>query len=103
MSKFVEENIELYISYFRKQVKFVESHCPKSRDGDLHSRILYSAILDAISRPIFVHQSNRERIVGLIKNFSDWPECDRISLPHLYQLLSTKTEPELVDLRDFTT
>jgi len=102
MSKLLEENITLFINYFREQVQLIEGHCPKTRDGDLHSRILYTAVLDAISRSIFVQQSNRERTVGFIKNFCDWPECERISLPHLYQLVRTKIEPELADLRNFT-
>ncbi len=102
MSYSVEENIALYIDYFRQNIKLVEDHCPKSREGDLHSRILYAAILDALSRPIFVKQTNRDRMVRLIKEFCDWPECDRVSLPHLYQLVRTKTYPELKQLRDFT-
>jgi hypothetical protein len=102
MSRLVEDNITLYINYFTEQVQLVEDHCPKSRDGDLHRRILYSAILDAISRPVCVQQSNRERIVGLINKFCDWPECDRVSLSHLSQLVRTKIEPELSELRNFT-
>jgi hypothetical protein len=102
MSKSVEENITFYINHFREQVQLVENHCPKSRDGDLHSRILYVAILDTISRPIFFQPSNRERVVGFIKKFCDWPESDRVSLSHLYQLVSTKIEPELAELRNFT-
>lgn len=102
MSISIEDNITLFIGYFREQLKLVEDNCPKSQEGDLHGRILYTAILDAISRPIFIQQSNRERIVGLVKDFCDWPESSRVSLPHLSQLVRTKTESEIVELRNFT-
>jgi len=101
MSRSVEENIKLYVSYFREQVQLVEDHCPKSREGDIHSRILYSAILDAMSKSVSVQNSNRERVVDLLRKFCNWSDCDRISLSHLYQLVRTKTESELTQLRDF--
>lgn len=102
MSVSIEDNIILYIDYFRKHVQLVEDHCPKSRDGDLHSRILYSAILDAISTPLFSQRTNRERMVSLINRFCDWPESERVSLSHLSKLVRTKTESVIQDLRNFS-
>lgn len=102
MNKSVENNIRAYISYFQDQVKSIDKHCPKSMDGDLHGRILYMALLDAISRSVFAKRKNRERIVQFVSGFCDWPECNRVSLPHLYKLVGEKTETQLVSLRDLT-
>lgn len=101
MSRTIDSNINDYVTYFQHQVQLVEDHCPKSYDGDLHRRILYIAILDAISRTVFTNERNRDRFVQFIGNFCDWPECNRVSLPHLYQLVRNKHEPEFAPLRDF--
>jgi hypothetical protein len=101
MNKLIESNIAQYITYFRDQVSLVEDHCPKSRDGDLHSRILYIAILDAISKLVFEEKTNRDRMVKFISDFCDWPDCNRVSLTHLSQLVKNSSEPELVLLKDF--
>lgn len=69
-------------------------------DGDLHSRILYMALLDAISRSVFDKEENRERIVQFVSGFCGWPECDRVSLPHLYKLVGEKAEIQFASLRD---
>ena len=100
MNRSVENNIRAYISYFQDQVQSIDNHCPKTKDGDLHSRILYMALLDAISRSVFAREENRERIVHFVSGFCGWPECNRVSLPHLYKLVGEKTETQIVSLRD---
>src|SRR5215211_1181928 len=100
MNKSVVTNIRAYVSYFRDQVQSIYDHCPKTMDGDLHSRILYMAVLDAISRSVFPKEENRERIVQFVSWFCSWTECDRISLPHLYKLVGTKTEEQFQPLRN---
>jgi hypothetical protein len=101
MSKTIEDNITDYITYFRSQLQLIEDHCPNSRDGDLHKRILFSAILDAISRTVFIKEKNRDRIVKFVNVFCDWSECNRVSLSHLYRLVSNKSEQDLIPLRNF--
>jgi len=100
MNRSVENNIRAYISYFQDQVQSIDNHCPKTKDGDLHSRILYMALLDAISRSVFAREENRERIVHFVSGFCGWPECNRVSLPYLYKLVWEKTETQIVSLRD---
>ena len=100
MNKSVENNIQTYIAYFQDQVQSIDNYCPKSTDGDRYSRILYVALLDAISRSVFAREVNRERIVQFVSGFCGWPECNRVSLPHLYKLVGEKTETQLVSLRD---
>jgi hypothetical protein len=100
MNKSVVNNIQAYISYFGDQVQSIYDHCPKTMDGDLHSRILYMALLDAISRSVFPKEENRERIVQFVSSFCGWTECERISLPHLYKLVGKKTEEQFQPLRN---
>lgn len=101
MSQSIEKNILDYIRYFRDQVQLIDSHCPKTMDGDLHGRILYMALLDAISHTVFAQEKNRERFVHFISEFCSWQECSRVSLSHLNKLVGKKLEPQLDPLRDF--
>jgi hypothetical protein len=52
-----------------------------------------------MSRTVFPTKGNRERFVGLLKNFSEWKEGDRISLPHLVQLLAKAPDPRFLKVR----
>lgn len=101
MERDLVNNISRYISYFRRQVQFTNDHCPNTIDGELHSRILYMAILDAISRSVFFQEKNRDRVVKFISEFCDWPENNRISLSHLSKLVTSKTNPQLARLRNY--
>jgi hypothetical protein len=71
-------------------------------EGHLHRKILYSAFLDAISGTVFNKQTHRERFKRFVTEFCDWPDCHRVSLPHLLRLVGNKSEPEFAPLRDFT-
>jgi hypothetical protein len=102
MSEAAQRHIADYIAYFRDQIGSVAAHCPDSSEGSLHSRILYTAILDAISRTVSGQVQNRKRLVHFVEHFCDWPEWNRVSLPHLHRLVADKPEPELAPLRALT-
>ena len=59
-------------------------------EGELHCRILYMALLDAISRAVFSQEPNRDRFVNFVPEFCAWAECNRLSLSHLYKLVGKK-------------
>jgi hypothetical protein len=99
MSQVIERHIAHYITYFRDHIESVAAHWEDSKEGGLHSRILYVAILDATSRTVFGQEPNRERLVHFVERFCDWPECNRISLSHLHRLVVNKLDPELAPLR----
>lgn len=101
MNKSIENNIRDYVSYFRDQVQSIDDHCPETMDGDLHSRILYMALLDAISRTVLAQEGNKERIIQFVSGFCDWPECNRVSLPHLCRLVGKRVDAQFASLRDF--
>lgn len=98
----IEKNITTYITYFRDHLDLVKTHCPDTEDGHLHSKILYSAFLDAISGTVFDKKNHRERFISFVTEFCNWPDHHRVSLPHLLRLVRNKPEPEFAPLRDFT-
>lgn len=103
MNKDIKENISAYISYFRRQVQSISDHCQNATDGELHSRILYVTLLDAIASPVTTPKTkNQEKFISFVSKFCDWPDCIRISLPHLSGLIDAKTDPELIRLVSFT-
>ena len=101
MNEKTERNILDYIQYFRDQVHLIDDHCPKTVDGELHSRILYMALLDAISHTLNPQAKNRDRVVNFVSKFCDWAECNRVSLPHLYKLVGRNLDPQIAPLREF--
>jgi hypothetical protein len=102
MCKDIKEQIADFISYYRQQSQLIENHCPHSIEGDLHKRILYLAVIDSLSKVIGSQKdNNRDRIIDFLDHFCNWPESTRISLPHLYQLVGNKKEPELAPIRNF--
>lgn len=66
-----------------------------------HQRILFMAVIDALSVIVFPKAKNQIRMVNLLKDFSNWKYYDRISLPHLVQVLNLSSEPAFDQLRKF--
>jgi len=61
------------------------------------------AAIDALSK-VGTRQDgakNRERFVTFIRKFSDWSDCERMSLPHLVQALSKDMQPEFEQLKRY--
>lgn len=66
-----------------------------------HQRILYMVVIDALSVIVFPKTNNRLRMFNILKDFSNWKNYDRISLPHLVQLLKLSTDPIFDQLKNF--
>lgn len=62
-------------------------------------KTLYVALLDAVSKSVHSRGSNRDRFVSLIRKFSQWRDRERVSLPHLAQLLNLTSDPAFEPLR----
>ena len=98
-------NIVQFTSYFERQIekalklKITDEDTP----ANIHKKLVYSAIIDALSKCIFPKKSNRDRITSFISTFTDWHEAERVSLPHLFQLLTMCPEPSFNKLRRFVT
>ncbi len=101
------KNIERFEGYFHRQLVFID--CVKVDHVDdaenhyeqVYKKLLYSAFLDAISKVIYPHKGNRDRVVSFLIKFSDWNDCTKISFPHLARILQIRPEPEYEKLREF--
>ncbi len=71
----------------------------QSKDEDVHKRLLLVAFLDAIAAIIYPKKSNQARFVSLLKEFSEWEDSQRISLPHLGRFLRMTPDPAFEKLR----
>lgn len=101
MEETISTHIDNLFQYFRRHLQLIDQHCPTSRDGDIHRRILLINIIDALSRTIGVRQSNRRRFVSFVRRFCGWEDCDRISLPHLAYILRSIDDSSFDPIRNF--
>lgn len=91
-------NIDRFGTFFRGHVEAV-GELPDSEHHRRHKKILYLSIMDAVSKAVFPGRTNRDRLTSLIRRFSDWPDAERVSLPHLQQLLAKNPEPAFEKMR----
>lgn len=94
-----ETQIQKYIEYFK--IKLAEIRALSTKSQGLFQHILYLGILDALSKCVYPHKGNHDRLTGLVLRFSGWPHAKRISLIHLIQLLRKVPDPEFDSLREF--
>lgn len=64
-------------------------------------KLLYLSFLDSLARLIFPRKGNRDRVVELLRHFSDWKDGSRVSLPHLDKVTRLTPEPGFGSLRRF--
>jgi len=90
MSHETAESISNYCDYFRRQLAEVGQ-----MQKLLYSKILLVTILDTLARGRFPDQKNRERFTGIIREYSGWPDFDRVSpiQYHLYALKCKENKP----------
>src|SRR4030042_1761683 len=91
--------ITRYSKYFREQLELIGG-IKASGSTKIFKKSLYVSAIDALSKCVFPHRTgNRDRIVALLVRFSNWPEGDRVSLPHLARLLRLNPDPAYDKLR----
>ncbi len=92
-------DIERFFEYFAKLRKDLD-------DIDVPHGLLFKCLscfsmLDTLSRCVGDTKENRKRFLNLIKNFCDWKDGERISVPHLVRYLQIHPSQEFEDLRVF--
>ena len=93
---------EDFIKHFRRHLDLIISITIKeNKICSIYKRLLLVALLDAITKPIYPKETNKKKFISFIKKFSDWKYIDRISLPHLVQLLDKYPSPDFSNLRDY--
>lgn len=98
-------DIERFTHYFEEEIKRATkiSIEGEQHPATLHKKLVFAAILDSLSKCIFPKKGNRDRIISFLIEFSEWEDHNRVSLPHLFQLLTKNPEPAFSRLRNFTT
>lgn len=94
------KEIERFIEYFKHKYKIIEN-TNFEESGELFKKIIYVGIIDALAKTVFPKSGNRARFVEFIKNFSDWKNGEKISLPHLKRLIELSPEPKYEKIRKF--
>ncbi len=99
--KELEVSVERFLSFFRNRRQEIRDlNCGESIA--LFRKVLYSSVLDALSRTTsHPKKGNRERITEFMRIFCNWPNCEKISLPHLMRLLEKVPDPAFSDLRQY--
>lgn len=97
----VEEKIKRYISYFRELLETIRN-AKFSKFQTEFSKILYIILIDTISKTTSIsNQTNRQRFVNFINQFSNWKNSTKVSIPHLIKLLDLNPKQENNTLREY--
>lgn len=96
------KKIEHYTGAFKKQLGIIQAlKCDSTQKLGLQQKILYVAVMDALSKSIYPNKGNRDRFTAFIQRFAEWKECERVSLPHLRRLFSIVPDPEYEAVRKY--
>lgn len=96
-SKDPEDSIDRFCGYFTDQV--AEIGALESTHGELYRKLLFVGVLDTLAGTLMPRRSNKERFTGFVRRFCKWPDGERVSLPHLVQLLRKNPDPAFGSLR----
>lgn len=93
-----ETTIKRFTAHFERHIDSICSVGDSSSHTD-YKKILFLSVLDGISKAVFPHRPNRQRVTSLLERFSEWEYGERVSLPHLDRLLIRNPEPAYEQLR----
>jgi hypothetical protein len=95
------ERVEQFVAHIRSHLTEVESL--KCKHEKLYRGLVYVALLDSLGRAVMPHRSSQhERFVAFVQRFCRWGDGDRVSVPHLLQLLRRNPDPAFESLRTWT-
>ncbi len=96
-----KQEIERFVVHFRGHLDRIASLPVECVSTLLYQQILYVTVLDAVAKSVYPRLGNRARMVSFLRKFSEWHEGERVSLPHLVQLLKRVPDPAFEGLRTF--
>jgi hypothetical protein len=96
----LQQNIDGFISYFKKQLDEIKAL--QTEHAELYRKLLYVSVLDSLAGSVFPRRRNRDRYIDFLQRFCSWPDGNRVSLPHLVQLLRKNPDPAFQNLREWT-
>ncbi len=99
--KELDDSVNRFLGFFENQLSMVKN-AEFKKSNNLFKKILYVGLIDALSKTVASpKKGNRERIVSFIRHFTDWKDCEKISLPHLVRLLEKIPDPEFSPVREY--
>ncbi|MFA5156045.1 MAG: hypothetical protein WC532_01470 [Candidatus Omnitrophota bacterium] len=103
MNKDLQKNIKTFFHYFDHILYLTTDKIPAWESTPLFQILIYSGIIDTLAKCAAGPKvSNYVRFTAFIKNFCEWKEHSKISLPHLVMFLRVMPSPEFEKLRQFT-
>lgn len=102
MAPTIDDQIRHFIRFGRQQVaQVMHLKGPDCDPTPLSNfrKLLLCAVVDGYSGWTRSTMGNRDRFMGFVRKFGQWPESERISLTHLSELLRRQTDPDLGPLR----
>lgn len=93
----LEPKIARFCDYFESQVNEIGSL--ESPHKELYRKLLLVALLDTLAGTVMPRRKNKERFIGFVQRFCRWPAGERVSFPHLVQLLRKNPDPAFGNLR----
>lgn len=99
MANDFQKGIDRFTDYFGKQLE--EIGALKSEHGELYQKLLYVAVLDTLAGSVTPKRLNRDRFIYFVQRFCKWSDGERVSLPHLVQLLRKNPDPAFQNLREW--
>lgn len=98
MTKNVQGDIDRFVEYFQSRLSEVKALT--AEHAELYRRVLYVGIIDTLAGAAMPKRpSQHERFVYFLKRFCCWSDGERVSLPHLVQLLRKNPDPAFEKLR----
>jgi hypothetical protein len=92
-----EPDIKRFCDYLSSQVSEIEEL--RSSREELYRKLLFVGLLDTLAGTLMPHRQNKDRFIRFIQQFCKWPDGERVSLPHLVQLLRKNPDPAFGHLR----
>lgn len=93
----LEADITRFCDYFTSQIDEIGQL--QSAHGELYRKLLFVGVLDTLAGTLMPRRKNKDRFIGFVQRFCKWPDGDRVSLPHLVQLLRKNPDPAFGHLR----
>lgn len=93
----LEDSIDRFFTYFSAQIEEIETL--ESEHAELYRKLLYVGVIDTLAGTMMPKRKNKDRFIAFVRRFCKWSDGERISLPHLVQLLRKNPDPTFERLR----
>lgn len=97
----LESGIETFLSFAKEQLDLISQGQFGAR-GATFKKILYCTEIDALAKTVYpADWGPKKRFIFLLRDFSQWDHCEKVSLPHLLRLLRKVSCPEFAKLDNY--